>query len=75
MFFLGVGCDSAHFQIDQASYSTSAIRNEFYEVGTTVIFHCNANAYLVGPNWGTCEASGSWVPEPERCFPYSKFHY
>ena len=75
LVFLGVGCDSAHFQFDMASYSTVAIRNNFYKVGTKVSFHCGNNSYLVGPENSTCQASGSWVPEPERCFLNSKFHY
>ena len=75
LFFLGVGCDSTHFQIDIASYSTVAIRNEFYKVGTKVSLHCGNDSYLVGPENSTCQASGSWVPEPGRCFLNSKFHY
>ena len=44
-------------------------------VGTQARCYCSNTSYLVGPRDITCNASGSWDPEPGRCYSNSKFHY
>ena len=49
--------------------------NNLYPVGSQAGYFCEIHFYLVGPRKITCQASGSWVPEPGRCIHNSKFHY
>ena len=50
-------------------------RGDVYPVGTIVEYACIINYEPVSTSISTCEASGSWVPEPPRCIPSRKFYY
>ena len=73
LVFSGQGCRLVTPTHGLADAYRSPMEN-IYPVGTRVIYTCLINYKLVGSWKSTCQASGSWVPEPPRCIS-RKFYY